>query len=98
MKNNSDYFNKMYGRTDLTSPKALLDRLGYDDGLLMAMLLQPGQFSEPWVIDKFSGLRRGTVTLPGVAGEETVRFEALRPGPFGFPRIRACYLHVSDLT
>lgn len=93
-KNRSHYFNEMYGRTDLTSPKALLDRLGYEDALLMAMLLRPGEYSEPWQVDKFDGLRRGTVALPGVPGEETVRFDALRPGPFGFPRVRACYLHV----
>lgn len=98
VKNRSHYFNEMYGRTDLTSPKALLDRLGYEDALLMAMLLRPGQYSEPWRVNKFDGLRRGTVALPGVPGEETVRFEALRPGPFGFPGVRACYLHVSETT
>jgi hypothetical protein len=97
-KGNSDYFNKMYGRTDLSTPKALLDRLGYTDALLMAMLLEPGQYSESWPISKFEGLRRGEVVLPGVAGEETVNFEALKPGPFGFPRIRGSYLHVSEIT
>jgi len=97
-KGNDDYFNKMYGRTDLSTPKALLDRLGYTDSLLMAMLLEPGQYSESWVMNKFDGLRRGEVALPGLAGEETVNFEALKPGPFGFPRIRGCYLHVSEIT
>ncbi len=46
-KNNLDYFNRMYGRSDLKTPKALLDRLGYTDTLLLAMLLQVGQYSEP---------------------------------------------------
>lgn len=97
-KNYANYFNKLYGRTDLTSPKALLDRLGYNDSLLMAMLLQPGQYSESWSMNKFEGLRRAEVALPGVPGEETVNYEALKPGPFGFPRIRGCYLHVSEIT
>src|SRR5215510_2622989 len=44
----ADYFNQMYGRADLTSPKALLERLGYTDSLLLAALLRPGQVSEPW--------------------------------------------------
>jgi hypothetical protein len=56
-KGNEDYFNQMYGRSDLTSPKALLDRLGYTDTLLLAMLLQPGEFSESWDIGKYEGLR-----------------------------------------
>lgn len=97
-KGNIDYFNKMYGRSDLTSPKTLLDRLVYDDALLMAMLLQPGQYSELWTVNKFGGLRRGHVTLPSVLGEETANFEALKPGPFGFPRVCATYLHVSEIT
>ncbi len=97
-KGNIDYFNNMYGRTDLSTPKALLDRLGYTDALLMAMLLEPGQYSESWSMNKFDGLRRGEVALPGLADEELVNFEALKPGPFGFPRIRGCYLHVSEIT
>src|SRR5262249_10287337 len=35
--NRGDYFNQMYGRTDLTNAKSLLDRLGYTDTLLLAM-------------------------------------------------------------
>jgi hypothetical protein len=96
--NRSDYFNSMYGRTDLKSPKAILDRLGYTDTLLLAMLLEPGQYSEPWIINTYAGLRDGSVSLPGVAGEEVVHFGALRPGPCGFPNVRGCYLHVSEIT
>jgi hypothetical protein len=59
-KGNADYFNHIYGRSDLTSPKALLDRLGYTDTLLLAMLLQPGQSSESWEIGKYDGLRHGS--------------------------------------
>lgn len=45
-KGNIDYFNSMYGRTDLNSPNLLLDKLGYTDALLLAMLLEPGQATE----------------------------------------------------
>lgn len=98
-KGNDDYFNKMYGRSDLKSPKALLDRLGYTDTLLLAMLLQPGQFSEPWEISKYEGLRSGRVSLPNITGEEIVDFEPLKPpAAIGFPRIRGCYVCVSNTT
>jgi hypothetical protein len=95
---NEDYFNKMYGRSDLSSPKALLDRLGYTDTLLLAMLLQPGQFSEPWEINKYGGLRHGDVSLPGEAGTGRVNFAPLKPGKIGFPCIRGCYVHVTETT
>jgi hypothetical protein len=97
-KGNADYFNQMYGRSDLTSPKALLDRLGYTDPLLLAMLLQPGEFSEPWGIGKYEGLRWGNVSLPGEAGTGRVNFAPLKPGTIGFPRVCGCYVHVSETT
>ena len=97
-KYNEDYFNNMYGRSDLTSPKALLDRLGYTDALLLAMLLEPGQSSEPWKIAKYDGLRQGDVSLPGEAGTSRVNFAPLKPGPTGFPSVVGSYIHVSDTT
>lgn len=97
-KDNANYFNEMYGRSDLSSPKALLDRLGYTDTLLLAMLLQPGQFSQPWVIAKYDGLREGNVSLPGEAGTEQVKFAPLKPGKIGFPTVEGCYVHVSHTT
>jgi hypothetical protein len=97
-KGNVDYFNKMYGRSDLASPKALLDRLGYTDTLLLAMLLQPGQYSEPWEIGKYDGLRHGDISLPGEAGTSRINFAPLKPGTIGFPRVRGCYVHVSETT
>lgn len=97
-KDRADYFNAMYGRSDLNTPKALLDRLGYTDTLLLAMLLQPGEYSEPWLIDKYGGLRGGDVALPNESGTGRVDFSALRPGPFGFPRVRGAYLCVSETT
>jgi hypothetical protein len=94
-----DYFNTMYGRNDLTSPKALLDRLGYTDALLLGMLLHPGQASEAWEIEKFEGLRAGEVTLPGEADPSPVRWSRLHPtSPFGFPAVCGCYVHVSETT
>jgi hypothetical protein len=88
----------MYGRSDLTSPKTLLDRLGYTDTLLLAMLLQPEQYSEPWEIGKYDGLRQGNVSLPGEAGTGNVNFSPLKPGKIGFPRVRGCYVHISETT
>lgn len=94
-----DYFNKLYGRSDLGSEKALLDRLGYTDTLLLAMLLQPGEYSEPWLIEKYAGLHsRITLSLAGVAGTEIVNFTPLRQRNIGFPSVRGCYVHVSELT
>ena len=96
-KGNISYFNEMYGRTDLTSPKSLLDRLGYTDSLLLGMLLKPGQYSEPWEMQsKYEGLRRGNVSLPGESGTSVVNFEPLKPGKIGFPRVLGYYVHVAD--
>ena len=97
-RGNVQYFNQVYGRTDLTSPKALLDKLGYTDTLLLAMLLEPGQMSEPWEVDKYGGLREGRITLPDDSTREVVDFSALNPGPLGFPRVNGCYVHVSEIT
>jgi len=97
-KDRLDYFNEMYGRSDLKSPKSLLDKLGYTDTLLLAMLLRPGEYSEPWSISKYDGLRKGEVSLPGESGTSTVDFEPLKPGPIGFPRVLGCYVHVSETT
>jgi hypothetical protein len=88
----------MYGRSDLTSPKALLDRLGYTDTLLLAMLLQPGQATESWEIGKYDGLRHGDVSLPGEAYTSRVNFAPLQPSKIGFPRVCGCYVHISETT
>ncbi|MGN6673310.1 MAG: DNA double-strand break repair nuclease NurA [Thermomicrobiales bacterium] len=92
------YFNEMYGRTDLTTPKALLDRLGYTDTLLLAMLLRPGEYTESWLMDKYAGLRQGDVVLPGEVGAGRVNFGVLQAGPFGFPPVLGTYLAVSETT
>lgn len=87
----SDYFNRLYGRRDLISPQAVLDRLGYTDALLLGLLLQPGQYSEPWEIEKYEGLRERSTG-------QRIDFAALRPGPIGFPRVHGFYLKVSETT
>jgi hypothetical protein len=98
-KPDPEYFNRIFGRTDLNSPDAILDRLGYTDSLLLAMILQPGQRTEAWRVDKFSGLRRReSVALPGESFGTPVDFSALRPGAIGFPAVSGCYVHVSEAT
>jgi hypothetical protein len=93
-----DYFNRLYGRSDLTTPGALLDRLGYTDALVLAMLLRPGQLSEPWAMDKYRRLGQEEVSLPGVSGRTRVDYGALRPGPLGFPAVLGAYVCVSQTT
>jgi hypothetical protein len=98
-KGSGDYFNKMYGRSDLTSPAAILNKLGYHDALLLAMILQPGEYSEPWRISKDQELHRGEIALPGAPGKSVVDWGALRPSsPTGFPRVLGFYIHISPTT
>jgi hypothetical protein len=93
-----DYFNDMHGRADLTSPKALIDKLGYKDALLLGMLLDPGQYTEPWTTDKYQSLHTGQLTLPRKSVKEPVDFTSLKPSDTGFPSVRACYVQVSKTT
>jgi hypothetical protein len=94
-----DHFNQLYGRTDLKTPRALLDRLGYTDTLLLAMLLEPGQYSEPWEMNKYGGLRDGKVVLNWEARTTDFSWRSLRPpSPVGFPRVQGCYLCVGETT
>lgn len=89
------YFNEQYGRTDLLSPRALLDRLDYSDALLLAMIMHPGQYSEPWPIAKYDGLRHGYVVVPGEPERVSVDFGSLRPpASWGFPKVTATYVQI----
>ena len=97
-KGNQDHFNRVFGRTDLNSPRAFLERLGYTDTLLLAMVLRPGLRSEAWGVAKYEGLRAGRVALPGESFSTEVNFTSLRPGPIGFPAVTGCYVHVSQTT
>ena len=73
-KGNQDHFNRLFGRTDLNSPGAFLERLGYTDTLLLAMILRPGLRSEEWSVAKYEGLRAGNVALPGESFSTEVTF------------------------
>ena len=96
-KGNENYFNEMFGRSDLTSPKNLMDKLGYTDTLLLPLLLNTGEYSEPWRMDKSRGLRSGEIRLPGESGSSTVNFSCLRDSSsFGFPAIRGTYIRTSE--
>jgi len=101
-KGNAEYFNRMYGRTDLTSPEALLDKLGYTDALLLAMLLKPGERTESWTVSKYGGLHRGLMALPGASVKISTDWSVLVPRETRkhttFPEVAACYLHVTDTT
>lgn len=101
-KGKADYFNRMYGRTDLTSPAALLDKLGYTDALLLAMLLRSGERTEAWKINKYGGLHRGLMALPGESWKIGTDWSALIPQGSSngstFPVVSGCYLHVSETT
>jgi hypothetical protein len=93
-----NHFNQLFSRTDLTSPSAVLRGLGYTDTLLLAMILQPGHRTEPWNMAKYDGLRAANVSLPGESFSTSVNFAALRSGPYGFPPVTGCYVHVSETT
>jgi len=96
-RNNQEYFNEMYGRKDLNSPKTLLDRLGYTDSLLLAMLLRTGEYSEPWEMKyKYAGFRTVGLSLPGESHEERVDFSVLAQHQVGYPIIKGFYLCVSE--
>jgi hypothetical protein len=98
-KGNQQHFNKIFGRTDLNSPKSLLERLGYTDSLLLAMILPIGFRTESWSMGKYEGLRAAAaVSLPGESFSTNVNFAALKSADIGFPPVSACYVNVSETT
>lgn len=98
VKGNADHFNRIFGRSDLNSPRTFLDRLGYTDSLLLAMILRSGQRTEAWTMNKYGGLRGGSVALPGESFSTTVDFSVLSSGSIGFPAVSGCYVHISETT
>ena len=96
-RNDQNYFNKMFGRKDLTSPKNLLDRLGYTDALLMSMVMRPGHRSEEWTIAKTEGLRGTNIQIaPSESMESPADFSPLRSSTIGFPHITGFYVNIGD--
>ena len=94
-----NYFNDMFGLSNLTSEKNLIDELGYTDNLLLALLLDTGEYSEHWKMNKSSGLESGEIRLPEESGSSTVDFSCLREGSqFGFPAILGTYIRVGENT
>ena len=99
--NQADYFNKLYGRTDLNDPKVFLDRLNYMDTLLLSMLLETQEFSEPWEIsNKYENLGKGKIYLPNESSEKDYNWSYLKPSSrnSSFPKVTGFYLKVSDTT
>lgn len=90
-----DFFNTLFSRTDINSAKAAVDRLGYNDPLLLSMLLEPGEYTETFNMDKYGEFREagGRPELDDVR----VDYSIFRPdGPFPFPTISGFYLQVSE--
>ncbi len=98
-KGKQNYFNEIFGLSDLTSPENLMDKLGYTDNLLLGLLLDTGAYSEPWKVDKStSGLGSGQIRLPGESESSQVDFSSLESSQFGFPSISGTYIRVSENT
>ena len=98
-KENENYFNEMFGLSNLTSPKNLMDVLGYTDNLILPLLLDNGEYSEPWKMSKSSGLRSGEIRLPEESGSSTVDFSCLREdNQCGFPIVKGTYIRVGENT
>ena len=95
-----NYFNEMFGLSDLTAPKNLMDRLGYTDNFLLGLLLDTGEYSEPWEVDKSTvGFGSGQIRLPNESESSQVDFSCLEDSSqFGFPSIRGTYIRVSENT
>lgn len=92
-----NYFNDMFGLSNLTSEKNLIDELGYTDNLLLALLLDTGEYSEHWKMNKASDLGPGEIKLPEERGSSTVDFSCLREdNQFGFPTIKGTYIRVGE--
>ena len=90
-----DFFNKLFARDDINSARAAVDRLGYNDPLLLSMLLEPGEYTEAFDMDKYGEFRAagGRPELDDVR----VDYSIFRPdGEFHFPRVSGFYLQVSE--
>jgi hypothetical protein len=63
------------------------------------MLLMPGQYSEPWIINKYGGLGKGKITLPGESFKGEADWGCLKPtSNISFPKVSGCYISISETT
>ncbi|MBF2009221.1 MAG: hypothetical protein IGS49_28205 [Chlorogloeopsis fritschii C42_A2020_084] len=63
------------------------------------MLLSPGQYSEPWQINKYGGLGKGNITLPGESFTSDADWSCLKSSsPIAFPKVLGCYVNISETT
>lgn len=86
-------FNKIFNRNDINSAEAAVNRLGYNDPLVLSMLLKPGQYSEPFDIHKYENFDSAVVA------DVRLNYKIFRQeGPFAFPKITGIYLQVSENT
>ncbi len=86
-------FNKIFNRNDINSAEAAVNRLGYNDPLVLSMLLKPGQYSEPFDIHKYENFDSAVVA------DVRLNYKIFRhEGPFAFPKITGIYLQVSENT
>lgn len=93
LERDPDIFNKIFGRDDINSAKSAVERLGYNDPLLLSILLNSGEYSEPFDVDKYSNLRRARTA------DVEVNFREFRSdGQYSFPKITGFYLQISDQT
>ncbi len=89
----SNIFNKIFNRNDINSAEAAVKRLGYNDPLILSMLLQPAQSSEPFNIQKYENFDSAEVA------DVRLNYKIFRPESlFVFPKITGMYLQVSENT
>lgn len=100
-ENKANYFNQLYGRTDFNDPKILVERLNYTDTILLSLLLQSQEYSEPWIINnKFENLSKGNIILPNESSQKDYNWSYLKPSSRkgSFPKVTGFYLKVSETT
>lgn len=99
---NPDCFNNIFGRNDINSAEAAVKRLGYNDPLILSMLLRPGEYSEPFNIEKYEGFYRakggGDTAIPEI-DNVMIDYKIFRPhAKYSFPEIKGFYLQISENT
>jgi|GEM_PF-723114 len=95
--------NQFLGRTDLSDPKRSVERLGYNDAIFTAMLLQEGEYTEFWELPYTEQFRPCDVQFPHLKHPVSLDFRVLASNRVivdgvrvGFPSVRGSYLQVSS--